>query len=81
MADVKVKLNIKGIREVLKGRAATETVAAVAGRGARQAGDGFGYVVKPGRYTARAFIQTESLEGAKRQADEAVLERVMGSLR
>lgn len=78
---VTVKLNIKGIRSILKGPGATAEVARLAHRGAQQAGDGFGSVVKPGKYTARAFIQTEDAAGAKRQSDEAVLERVVGSLR
>lgn len=81
VSNVRVKLKISGIRKVLKGSAATGEVARVAARGAQQAGDGFGFVVKPGRYTARAFIQTEDAEGRRRQDDDAVLERVMGSLR
>lgn len=80
MADVTVRLKLAGIRKVLKGSEATAEVARIAARGARDAGEGFGFVVKPGRYTARAFIQTEGVEGAKRQSNDAVLERVMGSL-
>ncbi len=80
MTGTRVKLKIRGIRKVLKGAGATREVARIAARGARDAGEGFGYVVKPGRYTARAFIQTEDGTGRKRQSDEAVLERVMGSL-
>ena len=76
-----VKLKIRGIRQVLQGAGATGEVARIAHRGAEQAGEGFGYVVKPGRYTARAFIQTVDDEGARRQSDDAVLERVMGGLR
>lgn len=77
----RVKLQIRGIREVLKSPGATKEVARRANRAAQAAGEGFGYVVKPGRYTARAYVQTEDSTGEKRQADEAVLERAMGSMR
>jgi hypothetical protein len=75
MTGVKVKLSIKGIREVLKSSPVQSEVARRAKRIAAAAGEGFEAVVKPHKYTSRAFVQTESNEGRQRQADDAVLER------
>lgn len=75
MADVKVKLKIRGVREVLKSNPVQSDLARRAKRIADAAGAGFQMVVKPHRYTARAFVQTDTDEGRKRQAEGAVLER------
>lgn len=77
MPDVKVKLKIKGIRQVLKSGPVQSDLARRAKRIADAAGEGFAAVVKPHRYTARAFVQTDTEEARKRQADDAVLERAM----
>jgi len=81
MADVRVKLNIRGIRKLLKSDAVQSDVAARAARAARAAGEGFEAVVKPHKYTSRAFVQTADAEGARRQAKEAVLERSLDAMR
>jgi hypothetical protein len=78
---VQVKLNIRGIREVLKSQPVQSEVARRASRAAGAAGEGFEMVVKPHRYTSRAFVQTADSAGAKRQAEEAVLERALGAAR
>lgn len=77
MTDVKVKLKMKGVREVLKSAPVQAEVARKAKRMASAAGDGFKAVIKPHKFTSRAFVQTDSAEGRKRQADDAVLERAL----
>lgn len=80
---VRVKLKIKGIREVLRSRPVQSEVARLAHRMARDAGEGFEAVVKPHRYTSRAFVQTDmdNPVGGERQAREHVLQRVLGGVR
>lgn len=81
MADPKVKLNQKGVRAILKGPGQKE-VARVAHAAAAEAGEGFESVVKPHKYTGRAFVQTKhGTDGAARQAREKVLQRVVGKRR
>ena len=75
MADVKVKLKIRGINKVMKSDPVQAEVARRAKRIANAAGLGFEAVVNPAKYTARAFVRTADFNGRKRQAEEAVLER------
>lgn len=79
MANVTVKLKIRGVREVLKSGPVQSEIARRAKRIADAAGEGFSMVVKPHRYTARAFVQTDDDEGRKRQAEGAVLERALNA--
>ena len=74
---VKVKLSIKGVRQVLKSGPVQSDLARRASRIAAAAGEGFVAVVKPHRYTSRAFVQTDTTEARERQAEGAVLERAM----
>ena len=75
---VQVKLKLGGIKKVLRSHPVQSEVARLAKRMSDAAGEGFEYVVKPHRYTARAFVQTKDAAGARRQAKEHVLERVVG---
>ena len=75
MADVKVKLKLKGINVVMKSDGVQSEVARRAKRIAAEAGEGFEAVVNPARYTARAFVRTKDATGRRRQAENAVLER------
>lgn len=77
MARVKVKLNMRGVNATLKSPPVQAEVSLRAARIARAAGEGFQSVTKPHKYTSRAFVQTDGPEGAKRQAEGAVLERSM----
>ena len=77
MADVKVKLKLKGINAVMTSPGAIAEVARRAQRMASAAGEGFEAVVNPHRWTARAFVRTADAPGRKRQADDAVLERAL----
>ena len=53
--------------------------AAVARRMAQQAGENFEADIVGHKWTARAFIRPANVEGVKDQADNAVLERVLGA--
>jgi hypothetical protein len=74
----RVTIKLRGINEVMTSPGVTREVAQRAARMARSAGEGFGYVVKPHRYTARAFVQTIDQTGRVRLAREHVLQRVLG---
>ena len=75
MADVKVALKIKGINTLMKSAPVQSEVARRAQRIAAEAGEGFEVIVKPARYTARAYVRTADATGRRRQAESAVLER------
>lgn len=75
--SVRVKLKIRGVRALLRSSEVQSDVAQRATRAARAAGPGFEAVVKPHKYTARAFVQTADDEGRKREAEEKVLNRVL----
>ena len=77
MPRVTVKLKMSGIQKTL--REAQPAVTELAKGMANNAGEGFEAVARPSRVTARAYVQTTGRKGAKRQAEEAVLERALGS--
>lgn len=81
MADVTVRLKIGGIRQVLRSAEVQKEVARRAQRGAAAAGPGIEAVVKPHKYTARAFVQTADEEGRRREADGKVLNRALDAMR
>lgn len=76
---VRVKLNLKTINAIMTGPGATVEVAREARRMAQQAGENFEADIVPHKWTARAFIRPSNYAGRKEQADNAVLERVLGS--
>lgn len=77
MADVRVVLKMRGLNELMRSAPVQSMLDQRGRRMAAEAGDGFAYVSRPHRWTARGFVQTNSAEGARRQANEAVLERVV----
>lgn len=79
MSDVRVKLRIRDIRKLLKSNPVQSEVARRARRMANAAGPGFESVVKPAKFTSRAFVQTNSAEGRKRQAEQNVLQRSLNA--
>ena len=78
-SKARVVLNLRGLNKLMTSPAVTEIVAREARRRAREAGPNFEAVVKPHGWTARAYIQPANAAGMKEQADDAVLERVLGS--
>lgn len=76
-----VKLNMRGIREVLKGPEVTADLARRSKRVEAAAGDGFEAVVKPGKYTARAYVQSAGRKGDEREASEKALTRALDAAR
>lgn len=75
MADVKVKLKLREINKLMTSAPVVSMVAQRAKRIAAAAGPGFIAVVNPHKYTARAYIRTDTQAARKRQAQDAVLER------
>ena len=76
-SNVRVKLKIRGINQVMAGRGATDEVAARGQRIARAAGENFEVVVKPHKWTARAFIRNKNREGAAEEARDKMLTRAI----
>jgi len=76
---VPVRLKIRGINAVMTSREVTSIVVRRARLMAQQAGPDFEANIVPHKYTARAFVRPANAQGAKQQADHAVLERVVGS--
>lgn len=75
MADVQVTLKMGELRKLMKSERVQAEVDRVGRIVAGAAGDGFAYVRRPGRYTARGYVQTQNARAARRQARDAVLER------
>lgn len=81
MADVRVRLKIGGVRQLLRGAEVQADVARRLKRGAQVAGPGFGVSVKPHKYTSRGYLQTVDADGRRREADEKVLIRALDAMR
>lgn len=76
---VKVKLNLRGLNALMTSPGVTAEVVRRARAMVQQAGENFEADIVPHRYTARAFVRPANAAGRKEQADNAVLERVVGS--
>ncbi|MGO2110728.1 MAG: hypothetical protein ACTH31_03865 [Pseudoclavibacter sp.] len=81
MANVRVRLRLKGINQLMASQKVQDRLDEIGDEMANDAGDGFEYAPSPHKWTARGFVQTSTGGGARRQADEAVLERVAGTKR
>ena len=75
MAKPVVKLNLQGINAVLREAQPflDEQGEAIAAR----AGEGFEYVAKPHRWTARGYVRATGRAGMKREARDKVLSRAV----
>lgn len=71
-----LKLKVEGVSAVL--RDAQSVVDRVGADAAAELGDGYEYVAKPHRFTARGFVQTASREGQITEAREKRLHRILG---
>lgn len=77
-----VKLHIGALRKLWRGPEVTAEVARRAQRAAATSPEVLTAVVKPHRYTARAFVQTQDTDEARRrEAEEKHLTRSMDALR
>lgn len=76
MAKVRVKLDLRGLNRLMSSKGVQDRVDEIGRSMADDAGAGFEYSAGPHRWTARGFVQTNG-EGARRQAKDAVLERVV----
>lgn len=77
MANVNVRLKLKGINELMTSRPVTALVVREARRMAAEAGPNFEANIVPHKWTARAYVRPANAAGAREQADNAVLERVI----
>jgi len=81
VSKVRVKLNLRGINQLMASRKVQDRLDEVGAEMAGDAGSGFEYEASPHKWTARGYVQVADGDGARRQADEAVLERVAGTRR
>lgn len=79
MAKTRVKLNLRGINEVLTSAPVVSDLARRAQKIADAAGEGFEKSVNPTKRTARAYVRTADDTGRRRQAQSPVLEQAMGA--
>lgn len=77
MADVEVRLKLRGINALMTSQPVVSAVARRANAIRAAAGDGFKTTVKVGsKYTA-AYVQTDTDAARKRQAEDAVLQKAL----
>lgn len=80
MSQVRVRLKLKGLNELMTSAPVQAEVDRAGRKIAAAAGDGFAYSQpKPHKWTARGYVQVNSDDGARRQAEDAVLERAMSA--
>ena len=78
----RIKINQKGVREVLKSQGVVADIAQRTARAARAAGDGFERQMQMNKAnTARGVVRTADRKGREREADEKVLIRVLDAMR
>lgn len=75
-----VKLTLAGVNAIMTSRAAQAIVDSIGRDMAAAAGDGFGYVARPHRYTARGYVQPTNARARRRQMRDAVLEQALGQV-
>ncbi|RLP74353.1 hypothetical protein D9V32_13475 [Mycetocola tolaasinivorans] len=81
MANAKVKLNLRGINQLMTSREATSAVVRAAKRIQQNAGPDFEVNVVPHRYTARAYVRPANIEGAVAEAKDKKLTRAVHGAR
>lgn len=82
MANVKVKLNLAGIRELKHSQPIVREVRERSRRGFAQTPAGFEWHYRPGKKVgARAVIWTSDEEGRKAEAEYKVLLRALDAMR
>lgn len=82
MADVTVKLKLKGIRELKMTQPITAELMRRGKRGLRTAGEGFEVAYRPGkRIGGRIMLRTNSAIGRRREAAEKLLARALDVMR
>lgn len=79
MADVNVRLKLRGINAVMTSREVTAEVVKAAHRIQRAAGDDFEVNVVPHKYTARAYVRPKNARGAREEARNKVLTRALNA--
>lgn len=77
MANVRVKLRLKRINQLMRSQPVQSEVARRAQRIRRAAGENFEVSVKPHKWTARAYIRPANAEGAEEEARD---KRLSGAL-
>lgn len=78
MANVRVRLRLRGLNELMRSSPVQAEVDRRGREMAGRAGANFEYVASPHRWVARGFVQPANGDGAREQAKGAVLERALG---
>ena len=72
-----LKLNIRSINRIMASDSAQDIVDAEGRAMVRRAGRNFEYVPRRHKWTARGFVQPANVEGAKQEARDKRLTRVL----
>ena len=75
MADVRVKLKLRGINQLMSSAPVQSMVNERGRRIAAAAGNGVEYVPRPHKWTARGFVQTVTRAAAAAEARDKTLTR------
>ncbi len=75
--DISVKLNMRGINQLMTSEPVAKDLEARARRIQKVAGDDFVVANSPHKYTARSYVKTRSPAAARR---EAKAKRLLGAL-
>ena len=79
MAKIRVKLDLKGLNQLMRSAAVQDLVDARGQRMAAVAGPNFEYVPRRHKWTARGYVQPANAEGRREEAREKRLNRALGS--
>ncbi|MFF0942693.1 hypothetical protein ACFYE2_00485 [Kocuria sp. CPCC 205300] len=77
MAKIRIELDQKGVRSLLRSEAVGKSVEAVGQKIADAAGEGFEVDVWQGKDRVRATVETKTYEAQRAEAEERALSRAL----
>lgn len=81
MTEVKVKLNMRGLNQLMSSEPVAADLERRGRRVASAAGAGFELVMLPHKFTARAYVRTKDASGRRREARDKILARSLNAAR
>lgn len=81
MSDVRVKLSLRGLNQLMTSALVQAVVDRVGERMASAAGEGFTYTARPHKYTARGYVEAKTMRARRREARDKVLTRAVSTAR
>lgn len=81
MTKPRIKLNMRGVNELMRSQPVQDLTDAIGEGMAAQAGSNFEYVRRGHRWTARGYVQPANVEGMREEARDKKLTGVLGAAR